>query len=76
MMKQVKVIVGKKGSHERQKRLNEADEELKGTLERLKKKGLNPMQMCNKLIEHDVPLPGGSIWDYDRVVNECKRLKV
>ena len=75
-MKQVKVTLGKKGSHDRQEQLNEADEELKSTLERLKKKGLNPMQMCNKLIEHDVPAPGGRAWDYERVVGECKRLKV
>lgn len=75
-MRQVKVTVGKKGSHDRQEQLSEADEELRSTLERLRKKGLNPRQMCNKLIEHGVPAPGDSVWDYERVVDECRRLRV
>ncbi|AMO57285.1 hypothetical protein GZ77_16195 [Endozoicomonas montiporae] len=75
-MKQVKVSVGKKGSHDEQGQLNGIDAELRSTLERLKKKGLNPMQMCNKLIEHEVAAPGGLAWSYDLVVSECKRLKV
>ena len=74
-MKQIKVAVRKKGSHSVAK-MSEADEELKQTLERLEKKGLNPMQMCQKLIEHSVKYPGEGGWTYDRVVEECTRLKV
>ncbi|MFK0571666.1 hypothetical protein [Endozoicomonas sp.] len=74
-MKQIKVAVRKKGSKPAQA-LNEVDNELKQTLERLAKKGLNPMQMCQKLIEHGVHHPGGGDWTYDRVVEECERLKV
>ena len=73
-MKQMKVAVRKKGSKIAQE-LSEADNELKQILERLTKKGLNPMQMCQKLIEHGVQHPGGD-WTYDRVVEECGRLKV
>ena len=74
-MKQIKVAVRKKGSKNAQE-FSEGDNELKQTLERLAKKGLNPMQMCQKLIEHDVKHPGGGDWTYDRVVEECERLKV
>ena len=44
-MKQIKVAVRKKGSRD-SRELSEADVEMKQTLERLAKKGLNPMQMC------------------------------
>lgn len=74
-MKQIKVAVRKKGSRD-SRELSEADVEMKQTLERLAKKGLNPMQMCQKLNEHDVNHPGGGDWTYDRVVEECERLKV
>lgn len=74
-MKQVKVAVRKKGARESHAP-DEADTELKSVLERLRKKGLNPMQMCQKLIEHHVTPPGGGDWSYDRVVEECHRLKV
>lgn len=74
-MKQIKVAVRKKGSRDSQE-LSEADVEMKQTLERLAKKGLNPMQICQKLNEHDVHPPGGGDWTYDRVVEECERLKV
>ena len=75
-MKQIKVSVGKKGAHDQYEQLDSVDCELKSTLERLRKKGLNPMQMCNKLIEHDVIAPGSEAWNYDLVVSECKRLKI
>ena len=74
-MKQIKVAVRKKGSRDSHE-LSEADVEMKQTLERLAKKGLNPMQMCQKLNEHNVHYPGGGDWTYDRVVEECERLKV
>ena len=74
-MKQIKVAVRKKGSKSTQS-LSDVDNELKQTLERLAKKGLNPMQMCQKLIEHGVEHPDGGDWTYDRVVEECERLKV
>ncbi len=74
-MKQVKVAVRKKGSRD-SRELSEADVEMKQTLERLAKKGLNPMQICQKLNEHNVHHPGGGDWTYDRVVEECERLKV
>lgn len=74
-MKQIKVAVRKKGSRD-SRELSEADAEMKQTLERLAKKGLNPMQMCQKLNEHNVYHPGGGDWTYDRVVEECERLKV
>ena len=74
-MKQVKIAVRKKGSKEAAV-LDEAQQELKNTLERLRKKGLNPMQMCHKLVEHSVAPPGGGEWSYDRVVQECERLDV
>ena len=62
-MKQIKVAVRKKGIQESTQEFSEADNELKQTLERLAKKGLNPMQICQKLIEHDVKHPGG--WGLD-----------
>ncbi|WP_067520211.1 hypothetical protein [Endozoicomonas ascidiicola] len=74
-MKQIKVAVRKKGSRESVE-LNEADLELKQTLERLAKKGINPMQMCHKLNEHGVSFPGEGEWTYDHVMEECQRLKV
>lgn len=74
-MKQIKVAVRKKGSKSTQA-LSEVDYELKQTLERLAKKGLNPMQMCQKLIEHGVQHPGSGDWTYDSVVEECQRLKI
>ena len=74
-MKQVKVAVRQKGSTET-RTLNEADMELKTILERLRKKGLNPMQMCHKLAEHQVSAPGGGEWSYDRVVAECEKFKI
>ena len=74
-MKQIHVAVRKKGSKSAQT-LSESDNELKQTLERLTKKGLNPMQMCQKLIEHGTSYPGKGEWSYDRVVQECQRLKV
>lgn len=74
-MKQLKVSVKKRGEQTSEK-LSEQDEHIKSTLERLRKKGLNPMQMCQKLIEHDEVAPGGETWCYDLVVSECKRLKV
>ena len=74
-MKQIKVAVRKKGSRD-SRELTETDVEMKQTLERLAKKGLNPMQMCQKLNEHNVGHPGGGDWTYDRVVEECERLKV
>ena len=74
-MKQVKVQVRQKGSKVKAA-LRPEDTDLKSVLERLKKKELNPMQMCQKLIEHGVmPLDGGE-WSYDKVVEECIRLKV
>lgn len=75
-MKQIKVSVGKKGAHNQREHLDGVDTKLKSTLERLKKKGLNPMQMCNKLIEHEVAAPKENVWSYDLVVSECKRLKI
>ena len=74
-MKQVKVAVRKKGSKDAAV-LDDVQQELKNTLERLRKKGLNPMQMSHKLVEHNVAPPGGGEWDYDRVVQECERLGV
>ncbi len=74
-MKQIKVAVRKRGARDSHE-LSEADVEMKQTLERLAKKGLNPMQMCQKLNEHHVHHPGGGDWTYDRVVEECERLKV
>ncbi|WP_153301357.1 hypothetical protein [Endozoicomonas arenosclerae] len=73
-MKQLKVAVKKR--HQEETSNDPHDIELKQTLERLKKKGFNPMQMCNKLIEHEEPAPEDQIWNYDLVVAECKRLKV
>ncbi|WP_034831955.1 hypothetical protein [Endozoicomonas numazuensis] len=73
-MKQLKVAV-KKRDQESEIR-DPHDDELRQVLERLKKKGLNPMQMCHKLIEHDEPAPKSQSWSYDLVVEECKRLKV
>ena len=75
-MKQIKVSVGKKGTHDEQEQFSDMDAELRSTLERLKKKGLNPMQMCNKLIEHEVTAPNDLSWSYDLVVSECRRLKI
>lgn len=75
-MKQVKISVGKKGTHDQHEELSSVDEALKSTLERLKKKGLNPMQMCQKLMEHAIAAPEADVWDYDLVVAECKRLKI
>lgn len=74
-MKQVQIAVRKKGSREATV-LDDTQQELKNTLERLRKKGLNPMQMCHKLVEHNVVPPGGGEWSYDRVVQECERLDV
>ena len=74
-MKQVKVAVRKKGAKEATT-LDSDQEELKNTLLRLRKKGLNPMQMCHKLTEHQVVPPGGGEWSYDRVVEECQRLNI
>ena len=74
-MKQIKVVARQKGSRDSQS-LNETQQELKATLRRLRKKGLNPMQMSHKLTEHQVVPPGGGEWTYDRVVEECKKLDV
>ena len=74
-MKQVKVAVRKKGTTET-KAFSEADMELKTILERLRKKGLNPMQICQKLGEHQVSAPGGGAWSYDQVVAECDKFKI
>ena len=74
-MKQIKVAVRKKGSRASTD-VSEQDQELKQTLERLAKKGMNPMQMCQKLIEHGTRFPGEGSWTYDHVVEECRRLKV
>ena len=74
-MKPIKVAVRKKGASDSAS-FSEADEELKMVLERLRKKGLNPMQMCNKLVEHEVSAPGGGAWSYDRVVAECEKFKI
>ena len=73
-MKQMKVAVKKR--HQETDANDPHDVELKQVLERLKKKGLNPMQMCHKLIEHEEPAPKSEAWSYDLVVSECKRLKV
>ncbi|WP_422133044.1 hypothetical protein [Endozoicomonas sp. ALD040] len=73
-MKQLQVAVKKR--HQENDEIDPHDAELKQTLERLKKKGLNPMQMCHKLIEHEEPAPKDRVWSYDLVVAECKRLKV
>ncbi|MDD7804183.1 MAG: hypothetical protein PUP46_01130 [Endozoicomonas sp. (ex Botrylloides leachii)] len=74
-MKQLKVSVNKKGKHDRKTADND-NPELRILLERLKKKGLNPMQMCQKLQEHKVAPPSGEIWSYDLVVDQCKKLKI
>lgn len=74
-MKNVQIAVRKKGSKESAS-LSDEQQELKNTLERLRKKGLNPMQMCHKLSEHNVAVPGGGEWTYDRVVEECQRFKI
>lgn len=73
-MKQLKVAVKKR--HQDGEVTDPHDAKLKQVLERLKKKGLNPMQMCHKLIEHEEPAPLDQVWSYDLVVEECKRLKV
>ncbi len=76
-MKQIKVAVRKKGQPISSVEEDTGyDEELRKTLERLIKKGLNPMQVCQKLIEHSEPAPQGVSWNYDLVVSECKRLKI
>ena len=76
-MKQIKVAVRKKGQVSAGSEEGRShDEALRQTLERLVKKGLNPMQMCLKLIEHEEPAPEGQVWSYDLVVSECKRLKI
>ena len=74
-MKQLKVTVGKKGSHDTQA-LDSVDTELKEVLGRLKKKGLNPAQMCQKLLEHQVTAPSIDGWSYELVVNLCKKFKL
>lgn len=74
-MKQLKINVGKKGEHQSKASIDDHSE-LKDVLEKLKKKGLNPRQICNKLIEHEVPSPAADEWSYDLVVEQCKRLKV
>ncbi|MGI9275565.1 MAG: hypothetical protein ACR2PT_12060 [Endozoicomonas sp.] len=74
-MKQIKVAVKKRGEKEGEEPPESACV-LKSTLERLKKKGLNPMQMSQKLTEHGVSAPDGQSWNYELVVAECKRLKV
>ncbi|WP_263078423.1 hypothetical protein [Endozoicomonas sp. Mp262] len=74
-MKQLKVNVGKRGEHSKVSGEKE-DNELRQVLERLKKKGLNPMQMCQKLIEHDVVPPEGESWSYDLVMEQCKKLRI
>ncbi|WP_252179184.1 hypothetical protein [Endozoicomonas sp. 4G] len=73
-MKQLKVAVKKR--HQQNDVTDPHDTALKQVLERLKKKGLNPMQMCHKLIEHEEPAPQDQTWSYDLVVAECKRLKI
>ena len=72
---QIKVNVGKRGDHD-EVHMDQTDEELREVLLRLKKKGLNPMQMCQKLTEHEVPPPGSDVWSYDTVVEQCKKLKI
>ncbi len=74
-MKQMKVAVRKKGARESLE-LSEVDKVLKTTLEKLRKKGLNPMQMCQKLIEHQVQPPVDGEWSYDRVVAECEKFRI
>ncbi len=74
-MKQVKVNVGKRGEHDK-KNICQEDLELKELLERLKKKGLNPMQICQKLTEYKVSPPTADAWSYSLVVEHCKRLDV
>ena len=74
-MKKIQVAVRKKGATEA-KTLDDAQMALKTTLERLRKKGLNPMQMCQKLTEHRVVPPGGGEWSYERVVAECENFKI
>ncbi len=74
-MKPIQVAVRKKGSKSTQT-LSDADNELKQTLERLNKKGLNPMQICQKMLEQGVSYPGEGDWTYDRVVAQCQRLKI
>ncbi len=73
--KQLKVNVGKRGDHS-ESQLEQGDGELREVLVRLKKKGLNPMQMCQKLIEHEVTPPTNDAWSYDLVVEQCKKLKI
>ncbi|WP_330927441.1 hypothetical protein [Candidatus Sororendozoicomonas aggregata] len=74
-MSQVKINVGKRGEHD-SKKVSQEDLELKALLERLKKKGLNPMQICQKLTEHKVSPPTADAWSYSLVVEHCKRLNV
>lgn len=73
-MKPIKVNVSKRGAHS--DGLGEADEALRQVLERLQKKGLNPMQICTRLTEQGVVPPEGDHWDYDLVVALCRKLKV
>ncbi|MRI34733.1 hypothetical protein EOPP23_17255 [Endozoicomonas sp. OPT23] len=75
-MKQIKVAVRKKGEPDSSTDMQAHDSELRKTLERLLKKGLNPMQVCQKLIEHNEAAPEGKDWSYDLVVSECQRLKI
>ena len=63
-MKQIKVAVAKKGTHDQQS-LSAEEQALQQILQRLHKKGLNPMQICHKLIEHEVAPPEGEEWSYD-----------
>ncbi|MDP0562428.1 MAG: hypothetical protein QS721_08920 [Candidatus Endonucleobacter sp. (ex Gigantidas childressi)] len=74
-MKQIKINIGKRGDHDSDNLVTDHSE-LRTVLERLKKKGLNPMQMCQKLIEHDVSSPTSDGWNYDLVVEQCKKLEV
>lgn len=74
-MKRIKVAVAKKGTHDQQT-LSADAQALQQTLQRLHKKGLNPMQICHKLIEHEVAHPEGKVWSYDQVVHQCQRFGI
>ena len=74
-MKQLKGDIGKRGDH-KDDSSPEDHSELRMGLERLKKKVLNPMQMCQKLIKHEVPAPSSASWDYDLVLDQCKTLNI
>ncbi|PJE80298.1 hypothetical protein CI610_00725 [invertebrate metagenome] len=75
-MKQITVNVSKRGNKQTDDTQNTTEIKLKEMLTRLKKKGLNPLQISEKLTEHGIEPPEGKSWNYAQVVALCKRLKI